>query len=85
MIEQYVVEEFQNKSVIPYVFRVGDGEGEYATPKLAEQAAKALYHSTMNSAWSLSHQYNGAIILHQYGTNQPLIEDYEMVEREVSE
>lgn len=81
MIEQYIVEEVQNKSVIPYVFRVGTGEGEYATPELAEQAAKANYHSIMNSVYSFNHQYNGAILLHMYGKNPTVIEMQEIVER----
>ena len=85
MIEQYVVEEIQNKTVSPFVFRVGTGEGEYATPKLAEEAAKAKFHSIMTTVYSLSLPYNGAMMYHQYGTNQPLVEAYEMVEREVSE
>ena len=85
MTEQYIVEEIQNVSVIPFVFRVGEGEGQYATQPEAEAAAKAKFHEIMVSVYSLNIPYNGAIMLHQYGTNQPLIEGYEMVEREVAE
>lgn len=85
MIEQYIVEEIQNVSVIPFVFRVGNGEGQYATIQLAEEAAKAKFHEIMVSVYSLNVPYNGAIMLHQYGTNQPIIEGYEMVERAVNE
>lgn len=85
MIEQYIVAEIQNVSVLPFVFRVGTGDGEYATSQEAEEAAKAKFHEIMVSVYSFSVPYNGAIMLHQYGTNQPLIEGYEMVEREVNE
>lgn len=85
MIEQYIVEEIQNVSVIPFVFRVGEGQGEYATVQLAEEAAKAKFHEIMVSVYSLNVPYNGAIMLHQYGRNLPLIEAYEMIERAVSE
>lgn len=84
MTEQYIVEEIQNVSVIPFVFRVGEGEGEFADQPAAEAAAKAKFHEIMVSVYSLNIPYNGAIMLHQYGTNQPLIEAYEMVEREVT-
>ena len=84
MTEQYIVEEIQNKTVTPFVFRVGTGEGEYATPEEAEEAARAKFHSIMTTVYSLSIPYNGAMMYHQYGKNQPIIEDYEMVEREVT-
>lgn len=83
MIEQYIVEEVQNTSVTPFVFRVGTGEGEYATSALAEEAARAKFHSIMATVYSLSIPYNGAMMYHQYGKNQPIVEGYEMVEREV--
>ena len=84
MTEQYIVEEIQNVSVIPFVFRVGEGEGQYATQPETEAAARAKFHDIMVAVYSYSLPYHGAILLHQYGTNQPLIEAYEMVEREVS-
>lgn len=83
MTEQYIVAEIQNVSVSPFVFRVGTGEGEYSTPKGAEEAAKAKFHDIMVSVYSRSIPYNGAILIHQYGMNQPVIEGYEMVERQV--
>lgn len=85
MTEQYITAEIQNVSVSPFVFRVGNGEGEYATWPQAEAAAKAKFHEIMVAVYSRNIPYNGAILLHQYGTNQPIIEGYEMVEREVSE
>lgn len=84
MTEQYIVEEIQNVSVIPFVFRVGEGEGQYATQPEAEAAAKAKFHEIMVSVYSLNIPYNGAILLHQYGMNPAVIEAYEMVEREVT-
>ena len=83
MVEQYIVEEIQNVSVVPFVFRVGTGEGQYATPEAAEEAAHAKFHDIMVAVYSGSNQYHGAIMLHQYGKNQPIIDDYEMVERTV--
>lgn len=84
MTEQYIVEEIQNTSVIPFVFRVGEGEGQYATQPEAEEAAKAKFHEIMVAVHSRKIPYNGAILLHQYGTNPAVIEGYEMVEREVT-
>lgn len=84
MTEQYIVEEIQNVSVIPFVFRVGEGEGQYATQPEAEAAAKAKFHGIMVSVYSLNIPYNGAILLHQFGMNPAVIETYEMVEREVT-
>ena len=83
MTEQYIVEEIQNKAIIPFVFRVGEGEGEYATPKAAEQAAKAKFHNIMERVYSLSLAYNGAIMIHQYGENPAVIDMYEIAERTV--
>lgn len=83
MTEQFEVLEEQNKSIIPWVFRVGTGEGEYATTKLAEEAARAKFHDIMVSAHGANNAYHGACIIHRYGTNKPVIEDDEMVEREV--
>ena len=84
MIEQYIVEEIQNVSVIPFVFRVGEGQGEYSTVQIAEQAAKAKYHEIMTSVYSHTLEYNGAILIHMYGKNAPVIELQEIVEREVT-
>lgn len=84
MTEQYIVEEIQNTSVVPFVFRVGNGEGQYATQPEAEAAAKAKFHSIMTTVYSLNIPYNGAMMYHQFGTNPPIIEGYEMVEREVT-
>ena len=84
MTEQYIVAEIQNVSVSPFVFRVGEGEGEFATQREAEEAAKAKFHSIMTAVYSLNIPYNGAILLHQYGMNPAVIEAYEMVEREVT-
>ena len=84
MTEQYIVEEIQNVSVVPFVFRVGEGEGQYATQPEAESAARTKFHEIMVAVYSNSLPYHGAILLHQYGTNQPVIEGYEMVEREVT-
>lgn len=84
MTEQYIVEGIQNVSVIPFVFRVGEGEGQYATQPEAEEAAKAKFHSIMTTVYSLNIPYSGAMMYHQYGTNPPIIEGYEMVEREVT-
>ena len=84
MTEQYIVEEIQNTSVSPFVFRVGEGEGEFADQPAAESAARAKFHDIMVAVYSYSLPYHGAILLHQYGTNQPVIEGYEMVEREVT-
>lgn len=83
MIEQFEVLEEQNVSVIPYVFRVGTGQGQYATPELAEAAAHAKFHEIMTSAYGSQNEYHGACILHRYGKNKPLIEDDEMIERTV--
>lgn len=85
MIEQFEVMEEQNMSIIPWVFRVGTGEGQYATSKLAEAAAHAKFHSIMVSAYGSNVDYHGAYIIHRYGTNKPVIEDDEMVERAVNE
>lgn len=84
MTEQYIVAEIQNVSVSPFVFRVGNEPGQYETPKAAEEAAKAKFHDIMVSVYSRNIPYNGAILLHQYGTNPAVIEGYEMVEREVT-
>ena len=84
MTEQFITEEIQNKSVIPWVFRVGTGEGEFTNSKAAETAAKAKYHAIMNAVYSANEPYHGAIVLHQYGENPPLIEKYEMEERTAS-
>ena len=84
MTEQYIVEEIQNTSVVPFVFRVGEGEGEFATQPEAEEAAKAKFHAIMVAVHSRKIPYNGAMMYHQFGTNPPIIEGYEMVEREVT-
>ena len=84
MIEQYEVLEEQNVSVTPWVFRVGTGEGQYATPELAEAAAHAKFHAIMTAAYG-NNTYHGACILHRYGTNKPIVEDDEMIERAVNE
>lgn len=85
MIEQFEVLEEQNVSVIPYVFRVGTGEGQYATSELAEAAAHAKFHAIMTAAYDGNNAYHGACIIHRYGKNKPLIEDDEMIERAVNE
>ena len=85
MTEQYITAEIQNVSVSPFVFRVGNEPGQYATPEEAKEAAKAKFHEIMVSVYSRNIPYNGAILLHQYGTNPAVIEGYEMVEREVTE
>ena len=84
MIEQFEVLEEQNMSIISWVFRVGTGEGQYATSKLAEEAAHAKFHEIMVSAYDAHNAYHGACIIHRYGTNKPVIEDDEMIEREVT-
>lgn len=84
MTEQYIAAEIQNTSVSPFVFRVGNGEGEFAAQPEAEAAAKAKFHEIMVSVYSRNIPYNGAILLHQYGTNPAVIEGYEMVEREAT-
>lgn len=84
MIEQFEVFEEQNVSVIPYVFRVGTGEGQYADSKAAEAAARAKFHSIMDSVYSGNNEYHGALIIHRYGTNRAVIDDDEMVERTVT-
>ena len=85
MIEQFEVFEEQDKTIIPYVFRVGTGEGEYATPELAEAAAHAKFHEIMIAAYGSQVPYHGSCILHRFGKNKPIIEDDEMVERAVNE
>ena len=85
MTEQYIVEEIQNVSVVPCVFRVGEGEGQYATQPEAEAAARAKFHDIMVAVYSYSLPYHGAILLHQYGMNPAVIEAYEMVERAVNQ
>lgn len=84
MTEQYEVLEEQDKAIIPYVFRVGTGLGEYATPELAEAAAHAKFHDIMVAVYGSNVPYHGALIIHRYGKNKPMIEDDEMVEREVT-
>lgn len=84
MTEQFIVQEIQNTSVIPFVFRVGTGQGEYATVQEAEQAAKAQFHSIMTTVYSMNLAYNGAILIHMYGMNEPIIEMQEIVERTVT-
>ena len=84
MTEQYIVAEIQNVSVSPFVFRVGNEPGQYATPEAAKEAARAKFHDIMVAVYSYSLPYHGAILLHQYGTNPAVIEAYEMVEREVT-
>lgn len=84
MTEQYIVAEIQNVSVVPFVFRVGEGEGQYATQPEAEAAARAKFHDIMVAVYSNSLPYHGAILLHQYGINPAVTEAYEMVEREVT-
>ena len=84
MTEQFEVFEEQDEAIIPYVFRVGTGVGQYATTELAEAAAHAKFHEIMIAAYGSQVPYHGACILHRFGKNKPIVEDDEMVEREVT-
>ena len=80
MTEQFEVQEIQNKSCTPWVFRVGTGEGEYATVEAAEMAAKAKYYTVMAAACQSNVAYHGANLIHMVGQNQYL-EKGEIIER----
>ena len=83
MIEQYEVLEEQNVSIVPWVFRVGTGEGQYPDSKAAEEAARAKFHAIMTSVYDGNNEYHGALIIHRCGTNKAVIDGDEMVERQV--
>lgn len=81
MIEQFEVQEVQNATCTPYVFRVGEGPDEYATPTAAELAAKAKYYTIMAAACVSTVPYHGANLIHMVGQNQ-FLEHSEMIVRE---
>ena len=83
MTEQYEVQEIQNASCTPWVYRVGEGQGEYATVEEAELAAKAKYFTIMAAACVSQVAYHGANLIHMVGKNQ-ILEKGEIIEREVS-
>ena len=84
MTEQYEVQEVQNKSCTPWVYRVGDGPDEYTTVQEAELAAKAKYYTIMAAACVSNVAYHGANLIHMAGSNQ-VLEKGEIIERPVSE
>ena len=84
MIEQFEVQEIQNTSCTPWVFRVGNGQGEYATVQEAEMAANAKYYTVMATACQSNVAYHGANLIHMVGQNQ-FLEKGEIIVREVSE
>ena len=82
MTEQFEVQEIQNASCTPWVYRVGTGEDEYATADEAELAAKAKYYTVMAAACVSQVAYHGANLIHMVGKNQSL-DKGEIIEREV--
>ena len=84
MTEQYEVQEIQNKSSTPWVYRVGEGQDEYQTVEEAELAAKAKYYTIMAAACVSNVAYHGANMIHMAGSNQ-VLEKGEIIERSVSE
>ena len=82
MTEQFEVQEIQNASCTPWVFRVGTGQGEYATAEAAESAAKAKYYTVMAAACQSNVAYHGANLIHMVGQNQ-FLDKAEIIVREV--